>query len=97
MGREGCSRATRSPGTGPAVRAGNVHGRPREALEMATTETKKTPRIRRTAEEARRVILDAAQKRLTDGGPEAIRLQDVARDFNVVLERLTDHFASGAD
>ena len=37
----------------------------------------KIPRRRRTAEEARYEILAAAQRRLAEGGPEAIRLQDV--------------------
>ena len=38
-------------------------------------------RRRRTAEEARHEILAAAQRRLAEGGPEAIRLQDIARDL----------------
>jgi AcrR family transcriptional regulator len=52
------------------------------------------PRMRRTAEEARRVILDAAEKRLREGGPEAIRLQDVAGDVGISHPTILHHFAS---
>ena len=41
-------------------------------------DSSKAPRVRRTAEEAQRVILDAAEKRLREGGPEAIRLAEIA-------------------
>ena len=52
------------------------------------------PRIRRTAEEARRVILDAAEKRLREGGPDAIRLQDIARDVGIAHTTILHHFES---
>ncbi|HBM86930.1 MAG TPA: hypothetical protein DD437_00135, partial [Rhodobiaceae bacterium] len=50
-------------------------------LEELAVENKPAPtkRIRRSAEESRRVILDAAAKRLAEQGPEGIRLQDIAR------------------
>lgn len=51
-------------------------------------------RVRRTAEDARRVILDAAEKRLREGGPEAVRLQDVARDVGVSHPAILHHFGS---
>lgn len=51
-------------------------------------------RVRRTAEEARRVILDAAEKRLREGGPEAVRLQDVARAVGVSHPAILHHFGS---
>lgn len=51
-------------------------------------------RRRRRAPEARRVILDAAQKRLTEGGPEAVRLQDVARDVGISHPAVLHHFGS---
>ncbi len=55
--------------------------------------TKKAPvRKRRTAEEARRVILDAAEKRLREAGPEAIRLQDLARDVGIAHPTILHHF-----
>jgi len=40
------------------------------------------------------VILDAAQKRLTEGGPEAVRLQDVARDVGISHPAVLHHFGS---
>lgn len=52
------------------------------------------PRRRRSAEEARRVILDAAQKRLTEGGPEAVRLQAIAADVGVSHPAILHHFGS---
>ena len=51
-------------------------------------------RVRRSAEEARRVILDAAEKRLREGGPEAIRLQDIARDVGISHPAILHHFTS---
>ncbi|MEO8606111.1 MAG: TetR/AcrR family transcriptional regulator [bacterium] len=56
----------------------------------------KTPRgplrRRRTAEEARHEILAAAQRRLAEGGPEAIRLQDIARDLGIAHPTILHHF-----
>lgn len=51
-------------------------------------------RVRRSAEEAKRVILDAAEKRLREGGPEAIRLQDIARDVGISHPAILHHFQS---
>ncbi len=52
------------------------------------------PRKRRTAEQARREILDAAQRRLVEGGPDAIRLQDIARDVGISHPAILHHFGS---
>jgi AcrR family transcriptional regulator len=52
------------------------------------------PRIRRTPEEARRQILDAAERRLAAGGPEAIRLQDIAEDVGISHPAILHHFGS---
>jgi AcrR family transcriptional regulator len=49
---------------------------------------------RRTAEESRRAILDAAVKRLAEGGPEAIRLKDIARDVGLSHPTILHHFGS---
>jgi AcrR family transcriptional regulator len=54
----------------------------------------KKPRRRRTAEEARHEILAAAQRRLAEGGPEAIRLQDIARDLGISHPTILHHFES---
>lgn len=55
---------------------------------------KKAARRRRTAEEARQEILDAAEKRLRDGGAEAIRLQEVAADVGISHPAVLHHFGS---
>jgi len=51
-------------------------------------------RRRRTAEEARRLILEAAEKRLISGGPEAIRLQDIAADVGIAHAVISHHFGN---
>ena len=51
-------------------------------------------RRRRTAEEARRAILEAAQKRLAECGPEEIRLQDIASDLGISHPAILHHFGS---
>ena len=51
-------------------------------------------RRRRSATEARRQILDAAEKRLAEGGPESIRVQDVAEQLGVVPATILHHFGS---
>ncbi len=53
------------------------------------------PRRRRlAAPEARERILEAAQKRLAEGGPEAVRLQDVAADLGISHPAILHHFGS---
>ncbi len=52
------------------------------------------PRKRRSAEEAHRAILDAAEKRLVASGPAAIRLQEVAADVGVSHPTVLHHFGS---
>ncbi len=52
------------------------------------------PRKRRSAAEARREILDAAQARLERGGPEAVRLQEVAADVGISHPTVLHHFGS---
>ncbi len=51
-------------------------------------------RQRRTAEEARRLILDATEKRVAQVGPAGIRLQDVAADVGVSHPAILHHFGS---
>lgn len=52
------------------------------------------PRKRRSAEEARAAILDAAEKRLVAQGPGGIRLQEVASDVGVSHPTVLHHFGS---
>lgn len=65
---------------------------PRLAKPVST----KSPdlRKRRTAEEARAEILDAAERRLETAGPAGIRLQDVAADVGVSHPTVLHHFGS---
>jgi AcrR family transcriptional regulator len=51
-------------------------------------------RKRRTADEARSSILDAAEKRLVLSGPAGIRLQEVAADVGVSHPTVLHHFGS---
>ena len=51
-------------------------------------------RIRRTAEDARRLILDAAEARLAQTGPAGIRLQDLAADLGISHPVILHHFGS---
>lgn len=51
-------------------------------------------RRRRTAEEAREQILDAAERRLATEGPEGIRLKQIAGDAGLSHSTLLHHFGS---
>ncbi|HQT67468.1 MAG: hypothetical protein B7Z78_03890 [Rhodospirillales bacterium 20-60-12] len=51
-------------------------------------------RIRRTAEEARRIILDAAELRMAKVGPGGLRLQDIAADIGLSHPVILHHFGS---
>jgi AcrR family transcriptional regulator len=55
-----------------------------------------TKRVRRTPEDARRLILDAAQASMVSKGPAGIRLQDVARAAGVSHSNVLHHFGSRA-
>lgn len=61
---------------------------------MAAAKSSSTGRRRRTAEEARAQILDAAEKRLIETGPAGIRLQEVAADLGVSHPTVLHHFGS---
>jgi len=51
-------------------------------------------RRRRSVEDARREILDAAERLLIEGGPDAVRVQTVARSVGVTDAAVHYHFAS---
>src|SRR5438045_9204068 len=51
-------------------------------------------RIRRTPEDARALILHAAQARLARTGPEGLRLQDIAADAGISHPLILHHFGS---
>ena len=52
------------------------------------------PRKRRSATEARRRILETAERHLVDGGPEAVRVQVIARDLGITDAAIHYHFGS---
>lgn len=66
----------------------------RKSQKTKKTKAKGPVRVRRTADEARRLILDAAEKRLADVGPAGLRLQDVAADVGVSHPTVLHHFGS---
>jgi AcrR family transcriptional regulator len=51
-------------------------------------------RRRRTVEDARREILDAAERLLVEGGPDAVRVQTVARAVGMTDAAVHYHFGS---
>src|SRR5689334_12601561 len=57
---------------------------------MGAMETRK----RRSAEDTKQEILDVAEKRFVEGGPAAIRLQDIARQVGVSHPAVLHHFGS---
>jgi AcrR family transcriptional regulator len=65
---------------------------PRRKVNRAPGRSEK--RHRRTAEEARRAILDAAERRLSEAGPDSIRLQQIAADVGVSHPAILHHFES---
>jgi AcrR family transcriptional regulator len=58
------------------------------------TRAPREARRRRTSDEARAAILDAAERRLVTSGPAGIRLQEVAADVGVSHPTVLHHFGS---
>jgi AcrR family transcriptional regulator len=58
--------------------------------------TRKPKRVRRTPEEARRLILEAAQAAIARTGPEGLRLHDIAAAAGVSHPLILHHFGSRA-
>lgn len=56
--------------------------------------TDRPKRIRRTSDDARRLILDAAERVTRIEGPASLRLQDVAREAGVSHPNILHHFGS---
>lgn len=67
---------------------------PAGTASVKTAEKPAQKRVRRTADEARRLILDAAEERLARQGPEGLRLQDIARDVGISHPAILHHFES---
>ena len=53
-------------------------------------------RVRRTPDEARRLILDAARAAIARTGPEGLRLQDIAAAAGITHPLILHHFGSRA-
>lgn len=53
-----------------------------------------TRRLRRSAEDARQGILEAAEKQLAEWGPEGVQVQEVARDVGIAPATVLHHFGS---
>lgn len=54
----------------------------------------KASRIRRSAGDARREILEAAERRLVACGPDAVRVQTIARDVGITDAAVHYHFGN---
>lgn len=54
----------------------------------------KSPRIRRSPEESRANILSAAERLLTESGPQTLRLADVAKEAGVANATVLHHFGT---
>lgn len=66
--------------------------RPAASPPEAAPAQRRPRRVRRTGEEARKLILDAAERRLAEIGPEGIRLQDIAADVGISHPAILHHF-----
>src|SRR5262245_59751956 len=53
-------------------------------------------RVRRTAEEARELILDAAEAQLAKDGPDSLRLVQLARSVGMSHPAILHHFGNRA-
>src|SRR6266403_6279203 len=56
--------------------------------------TRRVKRLRRTPEEARRLILETAQSLIASTGPEGLRLQDIAAEAGISHSLILHHFGS---
>jgi len=62
--------------------------------ETAAARDRLATRRRRSAAETRSAILEAAELRFLSGGPEAIRLQEIAADAGISHPAILHHFGS---
>ena len=66
------------------------------SIESATKNAAVAKRARRSPEEARQLILDTAQRLIARGGPEGLRLQDIAAEAGISHPLILHHFGSRA-
>jgi AcrR family transcriptional regulator len=62
--------------------------------EAAPLDALKAKRVRRNAADAKRVILDAAERLVSRAGPGGLRLQDVAAEIGLTHPVILHHFGS---
>jgi AcrR family transcriptional regulator len=67
-----------------------------QATSKSPVKTASGKRARRTPEEARRLILDAAQAAIARTGPEGLRLQEIAAAAGISHPLILHHFGSRA-
>jgi AcrR family transcriptional regulator len=56
--------------------------------------TRRPKRVRRSADEARELILDAAEKQLVAHGPDSLRLVQLAKEVGISHPAILHHFGS---
>jgi AcrR family transcriptional regulator len=64
------------------------------AIDIPEVGTRRAKRVRRTPEEARRLILETAQSLIASTGPEGLRLQDIAARAGISHSLILHHFGS---
>ena len=69
----------------------------RSRKKIAPRRAPATPRRRRSAADAKRAILDAAEARVVSRGPDSVRLQEIAGDLGVSHPAILHHFGSRED
>ena len=62
--------------------------------DIPEVSTRRVKRLRRTPEEARRLILETAQSLIASTGPEGLRLQDIATGAGISHSLILHHFGS---
>jgi len=62
--------------------------------DIPEVSTRRVKRLRRTPEEARRLILETAQSLIASTGPEGLRLQDIAARAGISHSLILHHFGS---
>jgi AcrR family transcriptional regulator len=72
----------------------STHGSRRAPTARAGKRPGRARKRSRPTRDTRRAILDAARRRLAEGGPEAIRLQEIARDVGISHPAILHHFGS---
>lgn len=82
----------------PRTRTSKEPDRPKtsrqQAAEKGATKATPSPRTRRSPDEARRLILDAAERLLAERGPDAVGLKDVAKAAGVSHALVSHYFGT---